>query len=149
MGEIYSLTFGSIEVRNEAKRNCIPLWEYFSSLKDWSMYDDFNERLVWLECQGIPAHCWSLENLKRIGGIWGQVECFDANTSKMETLEAGRVIARSDSCGYDVWVDEVGTVQGSPRILENTQVIGYTAKATNLEKEESSLHSNRLADIEV
>ncbi|CAL5419885.1 unnamed protein product [Camellia sinensis] len=40
------------------------------------------ERCVWLSCYGIPLHLWNSSNLRKIGGIWGQVLCLEGDMSQ-------------------------------------------------------------------
>ncbi|GJU47741.1 RNA-directed DNA polymerase, eukaryota, reverse transcriptase zinc-binding domain protein [Tanacetum coccineum] len=64
--------FKSLKARNEfLKHDGILSW--FSSLKPW--HDDFivEERLIWLEIEGIPIRAWEYETFKSICNKWGEV----------------------------------------------------------------------------
>ncbi|GJZ84430.1 reverse transcriptase domain, reverse transcriptase zinc-binding domain protein [Tanacetum coccineum] len=44
---------------------------WFSSLKLW--HDDFQERLVWLEVEGVPIHAWDNAVFRSICNKWGDM----------------------------------------------------------------------------
>ncbi|GJZ68084.1 reverse transcriptase domain, reverse transcriptase zinc-binding domain protein [Tanacetum coccineum] len=52
---------------------------WFSLLKPW--HDDFvvDERLIWLELEGVPLLAWNNVTLKNICSIWGEVLYIDDN----------------------------------------------------------------------
>ncbi|GJZ22397.1 reverse transcriptase domain, reverse transcriptase zinc-binding domain protein [Tanacetum coccineum] len=72
--------FRTVDSRNKfLKHKGILSW--FSSLKPW--YDDFvvEERLVWLEIEGVPLRAWNNDTFNLIGSTWGEVLfCDDSNS---------------------------------------------------------------------
>nr|GEU48517.1 RNA-directed DNA polymerase, eukaryota [Tanacetum cinerariifolium] len=63
--------FSKVETKSKfLKHKCILTW--FSSLKPW--YDDFvvEERLVWLEIEGVPLRAWNNDTFTSIGrkAVW-------------------------------------------------------------------------------
>ncbi|GJX71226.1 reverse transcriptase domain, reverse transcriptase zinc-binding domain protein [Tanacetum coccineum] len=64
--------FKSMDTRNNLlKHEGILSW--FSSMKPW--HDDFmvEERLVWLEIEGVPLRAWENDTFKSICSKWGEV----------------------------------------------------------------------------
>ncbi|GJZ19134.1 RNA-directed DNA polymerase, eukaryota, reverse transcriptase zinc-binding domain protein [Tanacetum coccineum] len=70
--------FNSKDVRDKfLNHNGITSW--FSTLKPW--HDDFvvEERLIWLEIEGVPIRAWNNEIFTQIYGKWGEVLFMDGS----------------------------------------------------------------------
>ncbi|GKB05354.1 putative RNA-directed DNA polymerase, eukaryota, reverse transcriptase zinc-binding domain protein [Tanacetum coccineum] len=68
--------FNSLEARNNfLKHKGISTW--FSSLKPW--HDDFvvDERLIWLEIEGVPLRAWEKDTFNSIARKWGELLFMD------------------------------------------------------------------------
>ncbi|GJV93110.1 RNA-directed DNA polymerase, eukaryota [Tanacetum coccineum] len=73
LGRLWLLfEFKSLEARNEFLKHD-GIFSWFSSLKPW--HDDFivEERLIWLEIEGVPIRTWEDETFKSICNKWGEV----------------------------------------------------------------------------
>lgn len=66
----FVLVFSLKAERQDAMEERSPLWDYLGDLRLWSNREDFNERMVWLECVGIPLTCWNRENITSIVEVW-------------------------------------------------------------------------------
>ena len=55
----------------------------------------FDDRLVWVECFGIPPHLWCRETFKNIESIWGPVVDFDRHIEEMRCLTYARIFVRT------------------------------------------------------
>ena len=118
------------------------LWSIFDDIRPRSEGEQFDDRLVWLECYGLHPKCWSKENVKRIGQKWGSVLCIDNDIDSICSLTTARMLVRTKaqnkvearvrlifehgSC--DVWLKEchVSCVEhdktmGRPDTLNRTQ----------------------------
>ncbi|GJU19224.1 putative RNA-directed DNA polymerase, eukaryota, reverse transcriptase zinc-binding domain protein [Tanacetum coccineum] len=64
--------FNSMEVRDKFLNN-EGISQWFASLKPW--HDDFlvEERLVWLEIEGVPIRAWDNVTFKSICNKWGEL----------------------------------------------------------------------------
>lgn len=49
------------------------------------------ERCVWISCYGIPLHLWNSSNLRKIGGVWGQVLCLEEDMSQPITFVCAKI----------------------------------------------------------
>ncbi|CAO2827612.1 unnamed protein product [Amaranthus hypochondriacus] len=98
-----------------------PLWRIFDDVRVWSEGEYFTVRLVWVECFGIHPKCWSIENIQKIGAIWGPVIQVDGNVGTLPSLTSGIILLRTKAqnridarCGSKS-VATVETVAGHPR----------------------------------
>lgn len=48
-------------------------------------------RRVWIEAIGIFFYGWNMENFKVIGGLWGDVVCFDRDTEMGRSMSSVRI----------------------------------------------------------
>ena len=97
-----------------------PLWNVFDDIRLWSEGEFFDDRLVWINCVGIHPLCWSLENLKSIGELWGPVIHVDSKLQGIQKITGARILIRTkaqnkidnrikffyDHGSCDVWVKE-------------------------------------------
>ncbi|GJY44702.1 reverse transcriptase domain, reverse transcriptase zinc-binding domain protein [Tanacetum coccineum] len=68
--------FNMLDAKNKfLNHKGIAAW--FSSLKAW--HDDFvvEERLIWLEIEGVPLHAWTHETFNQICRKWGEMLFMD------------------------------------------------------------------------
>ena len=63
----FLLILKSNEMVNEVLNENNPLWGIFNEIHPWYCGELLDDRLVWLECYGIPPLLWCKENLKTIG----------------------------------------------------------------------------------
>nr|GEV07239.1 hypothetical protein [Tanacetum cinerariifolium] len=84
LGGLWILSdFNSLEARDNFL-NHKGILPWFSSLKPW--HDDFvvEERLVWLEIEGVPIRAWEHGTFKSICNKWGDMLfCDDSNKCNM------------------------------------------------------------------
>lgn len=82
--------FDSEEARN--KFLCHKgILSWFSSLKPW--YNDFvvDERLVWLEIEGVPIRAWDNQVFTKICNRWGEVIFFDDSDVCIKSTHANLI----------------------------------------------------------
>ncbi|CAO2824891.1 unnamed protein product [Amaranthus hypochondriacus] len=115
------LFFENVKELEDAMEKGSPLWTYFADVRRWSDEQNYNDRLVWIECHGLHPKCWSYENYKAIGEKWGKVIHIDHEKEGMVCLTFARVLVqtkiqlRIDECIQveweagvcDVWAKEV------------------------------------------
>nr|GEU76445.1 RNA-directed DNA polymerase, eukaryota, reverse transcriptase zinc-binding domain protein [Tanacetum cinerariifolium] len=95
---------------------------WFSSLEPW--YDDFvlNERLIWLEIDGVTIRAWNNDTFKSICRKWGEVLFIDeSDSSNKFSMQEGYVADGGN-------VEEEGYVENSSN-----------ADGGNVEEEEEEL----------
>ncbi|CAO2815927.1 unnamed protein product [Amaranthus hypochondriacus] len=93
----YVLFFESIVDVNNALDNMSPLWKYFKCVRRWSEEIEYKDRLACLECYGIHPTCWELENIKKIGELWGTVLHVDNDISGVNNLTYARLLVRTEA----------------------------------------------------
>ena len=114
------ITFScEIDARNAVNMDS-PLWEVFDDITMWSEGEFFDDRLVWIDCIGIHPLCYSKENLKKIGELWGPIIHIDSKVQGVERITGARILIRTksqnkidhriklfyDHGSCDVWVKE-------------------------------------------
>ena len=68
---------------------------FFDDVRLWSKGDNFDDRLVWLECYGIHLKCWTMDNVRKIGGKWGPVLSIDNRVDDVCSLTYARMLVRT------------------------------------------------------
>ncbi|KAE8704159.1 hypothetical protein F3Y22_tig00110458pilonHSYRG00089 [Hibiscus syriacus] len=84
------------------------LKEIFMDIMLWTESLSHKERVVWIELDGLPLHCWNEITLKRLAGLWGRFETFGENVNhlldceKVNMLISTTLVARIDEVVDDV-----------------------------------------------
>ena len=108
-----------IDARNAVNMDS-PLWDVFDDIRMWSEGEFFDDRLVWIDCIGLHPLCYSKENLKIIGELWGPIIHIDSKVQGVERITGARILIRTksqnkidnrikllyDHGSCDVWVKE-------------------------------------------
>ncbi|CAO2830972.1 unnamed protein product [Amaranthus hypochondriacus] len=114
-----------------AMENTSPLRAIFQNIHRWSENDAYLDRLAWIECVGLHPVCWSLENFKKLGEIWGESLKVDHEYNGVNSLTCAKVLVRTraiekiqecvklewDSGSCVVWVKEVELDDGGNKAL--------------------------------
>ncbi|GMP43408.1 hypothetical protein CsSME_00012778 [Camellia sinensis var. sinensis] len=50
-----------------------------------------NERLVWLNCYGVPHSLWNSKTYQKVWELWGELVVLDENITNMVSLDCGRI----------------------------------------------------------
>ncbi|KAE8729664.1 hypothetical protein F3Y22_tig00003435pilonHSYRG00045 [Hibiscus syriacus] len=93
------------------------------------------ERVVWIEIDGLPLHCWNEITLKRLVGLWGTFEAYGENVKhqidceKVNMLISTSLVARIDEV-VEVVVDNM---KFGVRVLEVGMVDHSVAKLSKNE----------------
>ena len=80
---------------NSAMSTNSPLWKLFDDVRPWSEGEQFDDRLVWIDCFGIHPVCWSLDNIRRIGEVWGPVLHIVNRVGCLDSLTFARMLVRT------------------------------------------------------
>ncbi|KAE8699368.1 hypothetical protein F3Y22_tig00110580pilonHSYRG00195 [Hibiscus syriacus] len=80
------------------------LKEIFVDVMLWTESFYQKERVVWLEIEGLPLHCWNAVTLKRLFGLWGRFEAFGDNVSHLLDCEKVNMLISTSS---EVRINEV------------------------------------------
>ncbi|KAE8704165.1 hypothetical protein F3Y22_tig00110458pilonHSYRG00103 [Hibiscus syriacus] len=94
------------------------LKEIFVDIMLWTESICQIERVVWIEIDGLPLHCWNEVTLKRLVGLWGRFEAFGENV--YHHIDCGKVnmlISTSAEARIDEAVDVV--VENKKFIIED------------------------------
>ena len=70
-------------------------WSVFDDFRLWSEGDNFDDRLVWLECYGIHPKCWTMDNVRKIGEHWGPVLSIENRIDDVCSLTYARLLVRT------------------------------------------------------
>ena len=100
--EIFSLsptklliTFGcEIDAKNAVSMDSL-LWNMFDDIRMWSEGEFVDDRLVWIDCIGLHPLCYSMENLRKIGELWGPIIHIDNRVQGVERLTGARILLRT------------------------------------------------------
>ena len=79
---------------NAASSNSV-LWSVFDDVRLWSEGENFDDRLVWLECFGIHPSCWTMDNVRKIGEKWGPVLTIENKIDDVCSLTYARMLVRT------------------------------------------------------
>ena len=91
------ITFScEIDARNAVNMDS-PLWDVFDDIRMWSEGEFFDDRLVWIDCIGLHPLCYSKENLKIIGELWGPIIHIDSKVQGVERITGARILIRTKS----------------------------------------------------
>ena len=96
------------------------LWNIFDDIRMWSEGEFLDDRLVWIDFIGMHPLCYSMENLKKIGELWGPIIHIDSKVQGVERITGARILFRTkaqnkidnrikimyDHGSCDVWVKE-------------------------------------------
>ncbi|PWA66147.1 hypothetical protein CTI12_AA331330 [Artemisia annua] len=74
-------------------KNKVSLRPYFSVINPVMRNFVVDERMVWIEIEGLPLCAWSSEALKKIGRLWGTFMFFDDDSG--ENVSCGRLCIRT------------------------------------------------------
>ena len=80
---------------NSAMSMNSPLWKLFDDVRPRSEGEQFDDRLVWIDCFGIHPVCWSLDNIRRIGEVWGPVLHIVNRVGCLDSLTFARMLVRT------------------------------------------------------
>ncbi|KAE8732763.1 hypothetical protein F3Y22_tig00001732pilonHSYRG00047 [Hibiscus syriacus] len=84
------------------------LKEIFVDVMLWTESIFHKERVVWLEIDSLPLHCWNVVTLKRLVGLWGKFEAFGENVSHhLDCEKVNMLISTSSEARIDEVVDVV------------------------------------------
>lgn len=97
-----------------------PLRELFADVRRWSEEERYIERLAWLDRVAMHPKCWSFENFRRIGKIWGKTLQVEHEYNGVNSLTSAKILVRTttkkrietcvkiewESGSCDVWVNE-------------------------------------------
>ncbi|CAO2830673.1 unnamed protein product [Amaranthus hypochondriacus] len=97
------------------------LKQYFTELRRWSKEDGRVNRLLWLECRGVPPMCCSEDNFQKIGEVWGKVIRVVAVFNGINSLTSARLLVETtvmhrieerinvkwETGSSTVWVNEI------------------------------------------
>ncbi|CAO2836339.1 unnamed protein product [Amaranthus hypochondriacus] len=111
------------------------LWQIFDTVRIWAMNENYDERMTWLECHGLPPFCWCPDNYKAIGEKWGRVIRIDHERDGTTCLTYAHILIvtttqqRIDACirmeweggKGEVWVREVGCFNGHYVLCRNDE----------------------------
>ena len=64
----------------------------FREVRRWSLKESNQDKRVWLECIGLLLYGWSLNNLHKIGELWGQVVCCDEPTRGKDDFSLVKIL---------------------------------------------------------
>ncbi|KAL2666260.1 hypothetical protein AAZV13_02G269000 [Glycine max] len=67
----------------------------FHSLEKWSPGMQPGNRLVWLQCWGVPLHAWNIENISKIVAAVGEMVEVDEEVEEMQRIDRARVLIRT------------------------------------------------------
>ncbi|CAO2834768.1 unnamed protein product [Amaranthus hypochondriacus] len=121
-----------------------PLRRLFHDVRKWTNKEDIDERLTWIVCCGLHPLCWSLENLEKIGGLWGKIIHVDHNFYGVNSLTIARMLVQTKQ---KVKIEESICVEwGSNSSVINVREIGmsmdkaeYELLRESLEQEENGI----------
>ncbi|KAE8704162.1 hypothetical protein F3Y22_tig00110458pilonHSYRG00095 [Hibiscus syriacus] len=84
------------------------LKEIFVDIMLWKESIYQMERVVWIEIDGLPLHCWNEVSLKRLVGLWGRFEVFGENVKHhIDCEKVNMLISTSAEARIDETVDVV------------------------------------------
>ncbi|KAE8657520.1 hypothetical protein F3Y22_tig00116989pilonHSYRG00020 [Hibiscus syriacus] len=117
------------------------LKEIFEDVMLWTESFCQNERVVWLEIDGIPLHCWNAVTLKRLVALWGRFEAFGDNVSHhLDCEKVNMLISTSSEVRIDEVVDvAVENKKFAVRVLEVRMAdhsVGKLSKSEIMKKKE-------------
>ncbi|CAO2817717.1 unnamed protein product [Amaranthus hypochondriacus] len=84
------------------------LRKLFTRIRRWSDMECCLERRVWLECVGLNPKCWSMENIKKIGDIWGKTIFHSLTSAKV--LVQTKIKHKIETTVQFVWESGSGEV---------------------------------------
>lgn len=93
----FVLFFESIVEMNKALDKSSPLWKHFKFVRRWSDEMEYMDRVACLECYGIHPTCWEIENIKKIGELWGMVLHVDNDINGVNNLTYARLLVRTEA----------------------------------------------------
>ncbi|KAL2604534.1 hypothetical protein AAZV13_09G073000 [Glycine max] len=67
----------------------------FYELKKWNPKTKPGNRLIWVQCWGIPLVAWSIEQMRKIVAELGDLVDVDDNFEDMQRLDRARVLVRT------------------------------------------------------
>ncbi|CAL5381885.1 unnamed protein product [Camellia sinensis] len=92
-GRMVYITFNSeddMKTKVQEMSEWIYDWcEMFTSWEKGMRMD--NERLVWLNCYGVPHSLWNSKTYQKLGELWGELVVLDENITNMVSLNCGRI----------------------------------------------------------
>ena len=71
------------------------LWNIFDDIRMWSEGEFLDDRLVWIDCIGLHPLCYSTENLRKIGELWGPIIHIDSRIQGVERITGARILIRT------------------------------------------------------
>ncbi|KAI8570576.1 hypothetical protein RHMOL_Rhmol01G0045700 [Rhododendron molle] len=98
------ITFRYKEMRDlTIKEKWLSRW--FGEIKPWSDEVASFERIVWVICLGVPLNVWSVDTLKKIGDIYGEVLSVDEDIMEMTSFANGRILIATVKDSIDEWIN--------------------------------------------
>ncbi|GJY84702.1 RNA-directed DNA polymerase, eukaryota [Tanacetum coccineum] len=88
----------------------------------WSRNFVPRERLIWLDIKGIPLSAWSSESLKKVAGLWGEVDYLDEEEE--DNCYSARICIESSNTEIIMEMLEVD-VEGRKYDVRVKEVIGW------------------------
>ena len=67
----------------------------FYSLTKWKSQLHTGNRLIWLRCWGIPLVAWSIDNIRKMVAVVGDLVEVDDDVEHMQRLDRARVLVRT------------------------------------------------------
>ncbi|PWA89117.1 hypothetical protein CTI12_AA114520 [Artemisia annua] len=134
---------------------------YFTHIQHISKTFKVDERIVWVELDGLPLSAWTSNAFKKVAGIWGDPLFVDEDQN--EQLANGRVCIKtkihesiSDVCSvsinnenYRVRVKEfAGWVPDYDTIEDNSQK-DWASNNSDFDEDEQSIHINEEEEGEI
>ncbi|GJX40419.1 RNA-directed DNA polymerase, eukaryota, reverse transcriptase zinc-binding domain protein, partial [Tanacetum coccineum] len=149
------MKFISPEACVNFRRNVV-VRTWFKQLLDWSRDFVCKERLMWLDCDGLPVRAWSKANFCKLVSKWGNIVHIDddlgpslattwicVETERMDII-AEEVLVLIDESVFVVRVREVSGWLPSFKeklVISRDMVPSLAGDATDLDEEVNSLHS--------
>lgn len=124
MGAILPLLEGEDDGEIPALISDAPEWlhTWFNEVRCWSLKEVDRERLVWVQCTGVPVHAWSKDFLRFIVTGFGEFVNFDEDTRKQSHLNVAKILVRTNVQDTISGVDRV-TINGSIFPIRMTEVV--------------------------
>ncbi|MED6216983.1 hypothetical protein PIB30_013197 [Stylosanthes scabra] len=153
------MVFNSVEAMVEAEQST-PLRNQFMDVRRWSPGETNGLRRFWLEFIGLPANSWTIQNMERIGNVWGTVLKIDDGNE--EHFNAFRILVDAkfspiiqavltvviEGGEYLVTVKEIGV----PNMINNVEVAvmkdGERGEGENRKEDKRYGHDSGERDIE-
>jgi hypothetical protein len=99
LGHLKVLISSSVEGEVKELVGCVGWWcNWFDKFEEWSPMLTSNQRVVWLNCFGVPLHAWGEAIFRTLGFKFGTFIEIDEDTKIMARGDVARIKIATQSC---------------------------------------------------